>query len=467
MATLKFIGAAQEVTGSCYLLESTALGRVILDCGMHQGGSAIERLADEHFTFSPQEIDAVILSHAHLDHSGLLPRLVHDGFKGPIYCTEATADLLKIMLLDSVNIYENDLKRTNLRRARKGEKPLKPQYVKSDVTKTLKRCKPQRYHTQLKLTDYATVTFHDAGHILGSSIIEITLEEKKQKKTLVFSGDLGHKGAVLMNDPAILTKADLVLMEGTYGNRNHRSMEDTIKQFRDILKTTWARGGNVLIPAFAVGRTQELLFYLGMLHQQGELDNWQVILDSPMAIEVTKIYDRWLHTLDCEGIRELCSGDQSLLQDFLPRLHLSLTPKDSMAINMIKKGAIIIAGSGMCTGGRIRHHFKQRIWEKRNTVIFVGFQAQGTLGRILVDRARQITLFDEEVRVKAEIETLGGFSAHAGQSELIEWISHFTTAPRIMLVHGEADALDTLSNKIWEEKQLATEVPYQGQKIAF
>ncbi len=467
MATIKFLGAAQEVTGSCHLLESPALGRIILDCGMHQGGSAIERLANETFGFDPHGIDAVLLSHAHLDHSGLLPKLVHEGFNGPIYCSEATAELLKIMLLDSVGIYQNDLKRKNLRRARQGEKPLKPQYVKNDVIKALKLCKPLRYNQPLSLSPDASVIFYDAGHILGSSIIEITLQEKQQSKKLVFSGDLGHKGAVLMNDPTLLTEADVVLMEGTYGNRNHRSMDDTVDQFRDILQQTWEKGGNVLIPAFAVGRTQELLFYLGMLHQQGELDNWQVILDSPMAIEVTRIYDRWLNTLDCEGVKELCSGHQSLLKDFLPKLQISVTPQDSMRINKIKKGAIIIAGSGMCTGGRIRHHFKQRIWNHHNTAIFVGFQAQGTLGRLLVEKAKTIKLFGEEYRVKAQIETLGGFSAHAGQSELIEWISNFSSNPRIILVHGEAEALDTLSYKLWEEYNLASEIPSRGQSIAF
>ncbi|MEX1033428.1 MAG: MBL fold metallo-hydrolase [Cellvibrionaceae bacterium] len=467
MATLTFHGAAQEVTGSCYLLESPALGRIILECGMHQGRDGVDRLRDERFPFNPSSIDAVVLSHAHLDHSGLLPKLVHDGFEGPIYCTEATAELLEIMLRDAANIYQRDLERDNLQRKRRGQKPLKPEYTEKDVLRVFELCRGQEYDEKISLGAQATLTFHDAGHILGSAIVAISLTEKQQTKRLVFSGDLGNKHAVLMNDPATPTGADIVLMEGTYGDRNHRSIEQTVDQFRDVLSTAWGKGGNVLIPAFAVGRTQELLFYLGRLYREGALDKWQIVLDSPMAIEVTRLYDRWLHTMDCHGIKPLCDGDQSLLRDFIPTLRLAITPQDSIALNSIKRGALIIAGSGMCTGGRIRHHFKQRIWDRRNTVVFVGFQARGTLGRLLVDGAKHIEMFGEEFAVKADIETLGGFSAHAGQTELIEWLGNFTDKPRVMLIHGEPRALDALSQKLWEEKSIAAEIPTLGQGIVF
>lgn len=467
MASVKFCGAAQEVTGSCHLLHSSAFGSILLDCGLHQGGSWERRTQQEEFVFNPQSIDAVVLSHGHLDHSGMLPKLVHQGFTGPIYCADATADLLRVMLLDSVGIYLGDLERENRRRLRKGKSILEPSYTEEDVHQALSQCVTKNYLTPFSLSDDAKVTFYDAGHILGSAIVEIIFTEKGKSKTLVFSGDLGNTNAVLMNDPTVLTQADVVLMEGTYGDRNHRSIEDTVEQLVEILRDTQKRGGNIMIPAFAVGRTQELLFYLGQLQHRGELANWQVILDSPMAIEVTKVYDQWFNSLDNDEIEQASPSAHSILKDFIPRLFLSVSPEDSMAINKINKGAIIIAGSGMCTGGRIRHHFKQRIWDSRNTVIFCGFQAQGTLGRLLVEGKSRIKIFNETYAVKAQIETLGGFSAHAGQAELIEWVKNFKNTPRVMLVHGDPEALDCLSQKLWAQEKIESEIPILNQTIAF
>lgn len=468
MATIKFLGAAQEVTGSCHLLQSPVFGRILLDCGMHQGGGGdvVERMAEAWFGFKPGEIDAVILSHAHMDHSGMLPKLFHDGFSGPVYCTPSTRDLLDIMLRDAAGLYERDLERENLRRERRGLAPLPQEYTIADVESVMRACETRPYRREFAIGG-ARVTFQDAGHILGSAITEIRFEEQGKSKTLVFSGDLGKRGAVLMNDPAVVTEADVVLMEGTYGNRDHRTIDDTVVQFEEILRDAWRRGGNVIIPAFAVGRTQELLFYIGLLAHQGKLDDWQVILDSPMAIAVTHLYDRWLSELDSEDIKPLREADKKSLRQFIPRLHLSATVEESMAINKIKNGAIIIAGSGMCNGGRIRHHMKQRIWDKRNTLVFVGFQARGTLGRVLVDGAKRIKLFGEDYVVSARIETLGGFSAHAGQTELIAWISQFTTQPRVALVHGEPEALDALAEKLWREKGMKAEAPAEGQGWVF
>ncbi len=467
MATLTFFGAVQEVTGSCHLLESPAIGRVLLDCGMHQGGDAVERIQDEQIDFNPESIDAVILSHAHLDHSGLLPKLYHEGFRGPVYCTSATAELLDVMLHDSVGLYLRDLERTNIRNARRGKPLLDPIFDLEDVEGVLALCQGAPFAKPVSLEAGATLWFHDAGHILGSAIVEILLPEQGAEKRLVFSGDLGKRDSVLMNQPADLHKADMLLVESTYGDREHRGEEDSMIQLRDILRETWRRGGSVMIPAFAVGRTQDILFHLGCLHHQGELDNWQVFLDSPMAIAVTRVYDRWLKLLNGDEVRHLSEVHRASLETFLPTLNLAIETEESMAINRIKSGAIIIAGSGMCTGGRIRHHLKQRIWDNRNTVIFTGYQARGTLGRVLVDGAKNVKIFGEEYVVKAQLETLGGLSAHAGQSGLVDWITAFKPPPRTLLVHGEPQAQDALADKLWQEHNLKVGIPALGDSVVF
>ncbi|MDP1932996.1 MAG: MBL fold metallo-hydrolase [Gammaproteobacteria bacterium] len=467
MATITFHGAAQEVTGSCHLLESPAIGRVLLDCGVRQGGDAVERVQEETFAFDPASIDAVILSHAHLDHSGMLPLLVNQGFSGTIYCTQASKGLLRILLEDASGLYHRDLEHENLRRQRSGRPALVEEYSDQDVKNVIKLCSTAPYHSAVQITPDATLTFHDAGHILGSAIVELTLNEKGQTRRLVFSGDLGKTDSVLMNDPEQLHSADVLMMEGTYGDRDHRTLEDTVEQLEKVLHDTWERGGNVLIPAFAVGRSQEILFHLGCLQQQGRLDNWQVFLDSPMAIEVTQVYDHWLHLLDDTDVRCLTDSGRESLAEFLPTLKMCQSSEESMTINKIKQGAIIIAGSGMCTGGRIRHHFKHRIWREETTLLFIGFQARGTLGRRLVDGEKKIRLFGDEFVVRARIETMGGFSAHAGQSELINWAKGFNPAPKLVLVHGEAQALEALSQKLWTEHSIRSEIPALGHSIAF
>lgn len=313
----------------------------------------------------------------------------------------------------------------------------------------------------------ATLRFLDAGHILRSAITELVFSEDGKEEKFVFSGDLGKTESVLMKTPATVADADIVLMEGIYGNRCHRNLQNTIDQLEQILRDTWQGKGNILMPSFAVGRTQEILYHLGLMHHDGKLDPWQVYLDNPMAIAVTDIYDNCLNLLDREDADRIRALHQGSLKNFLPSLRFTNTPEESMALNNIKNGAIIIAGNGMCTGGRIRHHLKQRIWNKRHRVVFLGFQAGGTLGRILLDGAKRVRLFGEDIVVKAGIEILNGFSAHADQGELIDWVRAIGGKPRVMLVHGELSALDALSVKLWQEHKLATDIPYEGQRVFF
>jgi metallo-beta-lactamase family protein len=381
--------------------------------------------------------------------------------------TTTISELLPIMLYDAAFIYERDLERNNKRRKERGQETLEPAYSKADVAAAIDLCMPVHYQQKEHIHGHAAIRFHDAGHILGSAIVELMITEQGKEKTLVFSGDLGKDSTVLMKDPSVLSKANILLLESTYGNRNHRSYGDTIAQLCDILHDTWERGGNVMIPAFAVGRTQELIYHLGNLHHAGKLDRWQVFLDSPMAIEVTGVYDRWLRHLDADDIRKIDKSDSRSLEEFLPTLQFSVSQDESMAINEVQQGALIIAGSGMCTGGRIRHHFKRRIQRSENTLIFIGFQANGTLGRILVDGHKKIKLFGEHVNVAAHIETLGGFSAHAGQSELIEWASHFNHDTPVALVHGEAEGLQGLQQKLAEELGMTASIPAIGDTLQF
>lgn len=471
MALLNFLGAIQQVTGSCYLIETYDKKNILLECGMQQGGDNEDK-DDDHgnrspFAFNPEHIDAVVISHAHIDHSGMLPRLVAEGFRGPIYATAATCQLMDLMLLDSAHIQEKDAEWENRWRARKGRKPIKPMYVSKDAERVMKQLVAVDYETLTKVVPDVKVSFHDAGHIIGSAIVKLEFHEPNDSvRTLVFSGDLGSTCSPLMKDPAILKHADVLMLESTYGDRDHRCNEDTLDELAEILQQAHKDGGNVLIPAFSVGRTQDILFHLGRFYQEGRLPQHTVYLDSPMAIRANDIYFRHRDDFDEENRAMLKKHNIHNVDDWLPILKLTPTPQESMAINNVKSGAIIVAGSGMCNGGRIIHHFKHNLWRENCHMIFTGFQAQGTTGRKIVDGAKTVRVFREDIMVGLQVHTLGGFSAHAGQSQLIQWASHFESRPELHLIHGEIDKMHILQSEFKKQLDWDVNIPELGDRIA-
>ncbi|OYW94035.1 MAG: MBL fold metallo-hydrolase, partial [Alishewanella sp. 32-51-5] len=442
-ASLTFIGAARQVTGSCYLLKMNQQ-QFLLDCGMVQGADQVREWHKFRFPFKPKDIDAVILSHAHIDHSGLLPLLVAKGFGGNIYCTPGTAELLPVLLKDSVNLYLKDLEWQNRKAARAGKKIYEPVMSLQDAERVSDLVRVLGYNKRAFPLQGVELEFADAGHILGSAIVQLWLKGKQAMKKLVFSGDLGNPATVLLPAPTEIDQADIVLMESTYGNRNHQPLDNTIEEFATALEQAYNDGGNVFIPAFALGRSQEILYYLALLQRQGRLKQRLVFLDSPMAISITRIYSEYLSRLDQTDLDKIGYRKGMTLEQLLPMLKVSETVEDSMAINRVTHGAIIIAGSGMCNGGRIVHHLKHNLWKNTNHLIFVGFQARGTLGRRLVDGEKRVKIFGQDTVVKAKLHTIGGFSAHAGQTELVRWATAIGGAPDFYLVHGEPEAQQVL-----------------------
>lgn len=466
MALLNFLGAIQQVTGSCYLIESRDGARVLLDCGMRQGRREEEDGNHAPFAFDPQSLDAVVISHAHIDHTGLLPKLTAAGYRGPIFATDASCELMELMLLDSAFLQEKDAEWENKWRARMGKPPISPLYTTRDAEQALSQRWPMIYGESREVAKGVHATFHDAGHILGSAIVELEVQDHHLTRRLVFSGDLGNTCSPLMRDPSTLSQADVVLLESTYGDRDHRCSEDTLDELADILQQAHRDGGNVLIPSFAVGRTQDLIYYLGRFYHEGRLPQQAVFLDSPMAIRANAIYSRYQDQFAAEDRAALQARGSTRIEDWLPILRCTATAEESMAINRIKSGAIIIAGSGMCTGGRIVHHFKHNLWRDDCHLIFPGFQAKGTLGRALVDGAEHVKLLHQRIAVKAKIHTLGGFSAHAGQSQLLDWVSHFEHHPELYLVHGELEKMQALQLALRERLNWIANIPEPCEQIA-
>lgn len=462
-ATLQFVGAAQQVTGSCYLIRINGK-QILLDCGMVQGANQIREWHKFRFAFKPKDIDLVILSHAHIDHSGLLPLLVARGFDGKIICTPGTAQLLPVLLKDSVHLYLKDLEWQNKKAARAGRKIQDPVLSVQDAERVVQLCETLGYKKRITPLPGLELEFSDAGHILGSAIIQLWLKGHKAMRKLVFSGDLGNPATVLMHDPSAIGEADIVLMESTYGDRNHQNLDNSLDEMAQALEQANKDGGNVFIPAFALGRSQEILYYLAQLHHQGRLKQRMIFLDSPMAINITNIYNDYLECLDQKDLAAIGFKKGMQLQDLLPMLRLTESVDESMAINRVSGGAIIIAGSGMCNGGRIVHHLKHNLWKSANHLIFVGFQAMGTLGRRLVDGERRVRLFGQDIVVKAKVHTIGGFSAHAGQSELLSWAQAIGGQPEFYLVHGEPQAQHILQQQL-SELGLQVQIPAKDDVI--
>jgi metallo-beta-lactamase family protein len=451
-----FHGASGEVTGSMHLVEAAGK-RVLLDCGMQQGSREMEAANADPFPFDVASIDALVLSHAHIDHIGRVPLLVKRGYRGPIFTQQASAELLPIMLMDAASIAEGDAERFN-RKRRAGEKELVPLYTRDDVKAVLEQVQPLAYDARTTILPGIELNLLDAGHILGSAIVELWADGKK----LVFSGDLGPNGTPILRDPTPISEAELVLMESTYGDRNHKDRAETIIELGGILDGAWRDGGNVVIPAFAVGRTQELLYWFARHWDDWSLSRWQIFLDSPMAGKVVEVYDHHHDLFDAEA-QEVWRGTPNPFR--LPNLRTTASTEESIAINGVERGAIIIAGSGMASGGRILHHLIQNLGKPGAHVVFVGYQGTGTLGRRLVDGARWVRIHQRDIQVSAQIHTVGGLSAHADQHGLMEWFGHFQPKTPLVLVHGEDKAREALAGEIGKRDGIEVTLARPGMTV--
>jgi metallo-beta-lactamase family protein len=469
---IRFLGAAQNVTGSSYLVENRDT-RVLVDCGLYQERKYRERNWAP-FAVDPGSIDAVLLTHAHLDHCGLLPKLVREGFSGPIYCTSATAAIARIVLLDSARIQEEDAqykRRRHEREGRKGSHPEEPLYTEEDAERTLPLFRTVGYDSPMPFTDGISASFFEAGHILGSSMIRLQLggnggsggSRSGEVRSIVFSGDIGQWDKPIIEDPTIFTEADYLIMESTYGDRTHEDPGEVEDLLAEAVNTSHRAGGNLLIPSFALERTQEVLYHLNRLLQSNRIPHLMVFVDSPMAISVTEVFKDHPELFD-DAMRELMEAGHSPFS--FSGLKMTRSVDQSKAINHIRGTSIIIAGSGMCTGGRIKHHLVHNIYRKESTILFVGYQAEGTLGRHILSGAKEVRILGQTWRRRANIRRISGFSAHADQPALLRWLGGLKRPPRrLFLTHGESDAIRVLADKIEQEKGWQPYVPEYGERV--
>jgi len=461
---LTFLGAAKTVTGSCFLLEANNK-HILIDCGMFQGADQEENLNYEPWPFDVTKIDYLLLTHAHIDHSGKIPKLCKDGFKGKIYCSRATADLCAIILPDSGYIQETEAEWKNRKRLRAGKPLIEPLYTYEDAVKCMKFFEPVAYHEVVNLRGNITIKFSDAGHMLGSSILEIWVNENNEETKLVFTGDLGNYDIPILKDPERIYSADYLIMESTYGNRIHKERENKARKLLNIIEETINKGGNVIIPSFAVGRTQEIIYELFKYNEVDEADvnflnTVPVYVDSPLAISATEVFRKNLDCYDDEARYYIKNGNNPL--DF-PSLTFTKTPEESKALNEDKEPKIIISASGMCEAGRIKHHLKHNLWREECTILFVGYQTPGTLGRRILDGAKKVKILGEEISVNARIENIEGYSGHADQAGLLNWLQQFTKMPKkVFIVHGEPEAQATLAKLIKKQFNVDVAIPERG-----
>ena len=455
---VQLMGAAQAVTGSCYII-TTANARFAIDCGMHQGSSGMEKRNFNTSAYNASELDFILVTHAHIDHSGLLPRLVKEGFTGPIYCTEATKALLGIMLQDSAHIQEMEAEWTSRKLLRQGEKPIDPLYTLEDAENTLQYLRSTSYNTTFEPTTGVAVTYRDAGHILGSAFLELAVTEPEGTTKVIFSGDLGRPNALLMNDPSIpKLKADYLFLESTYGDRDHKNEDTSMEELAAAIEYSSSRGEKTIFPAFAVERTQEIIMMLHLLYKAGKLPvGIPIYVDSPLAVRATKIFRDHPEYMDKDFTKHLQQGVDPFS---IPGLRYITDVKGSQEINETPGPGIIISASGMCNAGRIKHHLRHNLYREGAAVVFTGYQGVGTPGRKLVDGAKTLNLFGELVYVKAKIFTIGGFSGHAGQSQILQWVEQIAHPDlRIVLIHGEIKAQQTLAKLLQSRFGITPTIP--------
>lgn len=462
---LSFLGAAGNVTGSRHMLEANGV-RILIDCGLYQERQFRDRNWDP-FPVSPAKIDAVLLTHAHLDHCGLLPKLTKEGFKGKIYCTPATAEIARIILLDAAKLQEEDAEYKRKRHKKEGRKvdhSTEALYGIEDAEACLPYFSHIEYRKSIDLGNGVETTFYDAGHVLGSSIIRVKVRQGDQERIILFSGDIGRRGRPIIHDPTIFDFADYVLIESTYGNRIHQGPEDTKQQIADVINSTKNAGGNIIVPSFALERSQEILYYVNQLLLENKIPHLKVFLDSPMAERVTEVFKHHPELFD-EDMAELLQRGESPFK--FAELQMVQTSDESKAINDLKKTVMVIAGSGMCTGGRVKHHLVNNISRPESTIMFVGYQAIGTLGRLILDGAGEVRILGRNYQVKAKVVRVNGFSAHADRDELFAWLSELESPPmKLFIVHGEAESAKALGDYITDQAGWNVMVPGYKDEVS-